>query len=790
MVNQWKQYDDEEDSNGSVLALYDFENYNKDYTFIILGGALLIMAILAYIAMRPPRKYLVHVSKEKLGSLVDSNANSVEDDILNPLSGSNVDDNANGKKKTINNKKAAGRKSGNGLEEKLLSVEEQPSSGKYAFVDEDYQLHDEEKSVHSPIIDGSFPLGEVSSPSAIATSSAVLKQTIMSTKSMGYTLTFKNIGYSVPVLASSTTNNGNNSSGKTSSLTILHGVTGCAIPNEICALMGGSGAGKTTLLDILAYRKTIGTITGDILINAHSMRDSAMKMRRLTAYVMQDNVLLPSLTVYENMYFAAKLRLPSSKFTPDQRIKRVYGIMNLLGLTHIAKSLVGSEAERGISGGQKKRLSIGVEVIHLPSIIFLDEPTTGLDSAISYEVMFTVRHLASQNRTIICTIHQPSPQTYSLFDKLLLLGKGRVLYYGDAQQAVSFFSQSPFAFYYLPGSNAAEYVIALGSGSIPAQDNSKVDAETLAQYYAKSSICQQWQQRVQEDEMRLSLGTRQDEGSNHDDKDRTGLWQQVSALIERLLLRKKREYGQFLMNIAKHVLIAIFYGTIFYHLPTGTNADCYLNRISILFFSLIFVLMAHQADIPDVLEDRLLFNRERSSDVVTALSYWLSKIIVDVPFHAVCVLIYCSCLYYLVQLRSPVGSFFYFFYMLWMTDMIGYFAAQFVAGIAPSSEVAMSFFPILMFFALAFEGYIVYIPQFPEWLKWGTYVDYLRFSFQGMILNEFDGNPNLPLESLYVNELGFNTWSKTQCALILWVFLFGHALASYLVLQYINFVKR
>jgi ABC-type multidrug transport system ATPase subunit len=192
--------------------------------------------------------------------------------------------------------------------------------------------------------------------------------------------------------------------------------------------MGASGAGKSTLLDILANRKTTGNIEGEIYFNGKLQLPTQKTMRINTAYVMQDNIHIGTLTVGETLMYAAQLRL-SEKTSIKKKQERVNKIATVLGLNSLLDSKVGDVNIRGISGGQLKRLSIAVEIVHLPDLIFLDEPTTGLDSSLAYEVIAAVRNLANQNRTIISTIHQPSAQTFELFDKLLLLAAGFFYYY-------------------------------------------------------------------------------------------------------------------------------------------------------------------------------------------------------------------------------------------------------------------------------------------------------------------------------------------------------------------------
>ncbi len=146
--------------------------------------------------------------------------------------------------------------------------------------------------------------------------------------------------------------------------------------------------------------------------------------------------------------------------------------------------------------------------------------------------------------------------------------------------------------------------------------------------------------------------------------------------------------------------MAIFYGTIFYHLPTGVDANCYLNRTSIMFFSILFVLMAHQPDVPEILEQRLLFNRERSLHVVSNFGHYVSRILLNFPINMACVFIYVAVLYYLCSLRAPFENFMFFYYILMTMDFIAYFVAMIVAGLAPTNQVGMSAFPIFLFFAL------------------------------------------------------------------------------------------
>lgn len=168
----------------------------------------------------------------------------------------------------------------------------------------------------------------------------------------------------------------------------------------------------------------------------------------------------------------------------EAKRERSEQVMNMLGLDHVADTIVGNEVLRGLSGGQVKRLSIGVEIINFPDLMFLDEPTTGLDSSVSFDVMSAVRNLANQNRTVICTIHQPSNETGALFDTLLLMASGKVIYFGPCADATHYFVTSPYQFYYHPGSNPFDFAIAVAGAFLPDATGKHITGLELADYYS------------------------------------------------------------------------------------------------------------------------------------------------------------------------------------------------------------------------------------------------------------------------------------------------------------------
>ncbi|KAL3611861.1 hypothetical protein D5086_002881 [Populus alba] len=233
------------------------------------------------------------------------------------------------------------------------------------------------------------------------------------------------------------------SNGKKGSKSILQGLTGYAQPGELLAIMGPSGCGKSTLLDTLAGRLGSSTRqTGDILINGHKQRLAY----GTSAYVTQDETLITTLTVKEAVYYSAQLQLPDSMSRAEKK-ERAEVTIREMGLQDAMNTRIGGWGSKGLSGGQKRRVSICIEILTHPKLLFLDEPTSGLDSAASYYVMSRIVRFDRKDenrRTVIASIHQPSGEVFQLFDSLCLLSAGKVVYFGPASQANEFFALNGF----------------------------------------------------------------------------------------------------------------------------------------------------------------------------------------------------------------------------------------------------------------------------------------------------------------------------------------------------------
>ena len=310
---------------------------------------------------------------------------------------------------------------------------------------------------------------------------------------------------------------------------ILDGVTGMFRPGSMTALMGPSGCGKTTLLDVLSGRKTTGQIRGEILYNGVEPTAALLKTR--CGYVEQFDTLVPNLTVREMLLYTAHLKRETSE-TFAEKLERVEAVMTALRLQEARDVPIGDPLTKGISGGQAKRVSIGLALISQPEVLFLDEPTTGLDSFMANEVMSILRELCSAMEITVCaTIHSPTAYCFSQFDELLMLIGGKVAFNGaigrDAQHVCDFFERQGYRYPQTMNYSVVEWLVDVVSGGYeltsqsfsregrqaPAATNGPTEADgavgvassgeevddhySFAGYYRKSSMCRRKREDVE-----------------------------------------------------------------------------------------------------------------------------------------------------------------------------------------------------------------------------------------------------------------------------------------------------
>ncbi|KAL7619738.1 hypothetical protein AAE478_010280 [Parahypoxylon ruwenzoriense] len=459
--------------------------------------------------------------------------------------------------------------------------------------------------------------------------------------------------------------------------TLLHSVNASLKPGTLTAILGGSGSGKTTLLNTIAERmfssrlSQTGTTTFNGLEGVRSARH---------AYVMQQDILLPTLTVRETLRYSANLRLPPPT-TEEERMRIVEEVILELGLKDCANTRIGNSQHRGCSGGEKRRTSIGVQLLANPSILFLDEPTTGLDATSAFQLVRTLKALANKGRTIITTIHQPRSEIWDLFDNLVILSKGSPVYSGSMKECIPWFSQLGFEL--PPFVNPAEFLIdhaAIDNRSPELEKESTSRVERLKAAWNDES---QKLFRALSSEKALEMGKKRKQPKT---EQHATFFRQLRVLTDRTLKVTYRDPMGMAGSIMEAILMAIITGYIFYNL--SRDQPGIRSRQGALYISvglqgylfLTFEIYRLTMDIPT-------FDRESSEGCVTALPFILSRRIarlftedVPVPF------LYSVIFYFMVGFDSSVSKFFTFFSILLLNHYIA-------ITLAMTSVAAVRHFP-------------------------------------------------------------------------------------------------
>ncbi|CAF1198891.1 unnamed protein product, partial [Adineta ricciae] len=350
---------------------------------------------------------------------------------------------------------------------------------------------------------------------------------------------------------------------------ILDNVSGL-FPSGLNAIMGPSGCGKSTLLDILASRKDMRCLTGEVLIDGLPPSSS---YKCMIGYVVQENIICETLTVRENLMFSINIRLQDDLSKVD-RISRVTEVIQELGLDSCANTKVGGLLTRGISGGERKRTCIGMELVLSPKILLLDEPTTGLDSTTAREVMQHLHALSQKNRTIIFSIHQPGHFIFKLFDNILLMCNGKSVYHGTPENVLPYFVKQGYFLeqYESPPDFSLDILI-----KVSRRPN---DLKILHNAYMNSSM------QADIDKFYKKRKYRHNENSptsRHRKKAVRSYAAEAFYLLQRTLRNTLRDPALFLSQIIISILLGILMGLIFHDMETTPDIGV-RNRLGAIFF--------------------------------------------------------------------------------------------------------------------------------------------------------------------------------------------------------------
>ncbi|XP_065906231.1 broad substrate specificity ATP-binding cassette transporter ABCG2-like isoform X2 [Dysidea avara] len=490
------------------------------------------------------------------------------------------------------------------------------------------------------------------------------------------------------------------------------------------AIMGPTGSGKTSLLDVLADRKAKKGLSGHVLING---RRQPRNFKCASAYVVQDDILKGTLSVKENLMFSAALRLPASYSWSDRK-EKVDKVIDELGLLKVAKSRVGTEVLRGISGGERKRTSIGMELIISPDIVFLDEPTTGLDSSTAISVIKLLKDLSGAGRVIVMAIHQPRYAIFKLFDSLTLLSNGELVYHGPAVSALDYFSK--LGYVCEQHNNPADFfldVISMNESSVTSDPDKNTP---LATYYKESGEIKELHSHL---EPMLTKAFNEPRGISP--QYNTHFPWQLLMVSMRTVTNIIRDPLLAMMQIVLMALFAALVGVIFFQLDNSFVGV--QDRIGAFFFIIMNLVFGNLNSIELFIKEKVLFRHENISGYYRVSAYFLAKVICDVlPLRVLPTMVFGAISYWMIGLEAHVSNFFIYLLTLILTSVaasgVAFVFSALVDVFALANIMAAFTYVIMMVFA----GFLINLNSLADWLSWLQYISVFRYSLHALAENE------------------------------------------------------
>ncbi|KAL3083748.1 hypothetical protein niasHT_036741 [Heterodera trifolii] len=558
---------------------------------------------------------------------------------------------------------------------------------------------------------------------------------------------------------------------------ILNKVYGAAFPGEVLALMGASGAGKTSLLNILTQRN-LSTLrfSGRICLNGNNIDKHFL--RKISAYVQQEDLFIGTMTVVEHLRFMAVLRM-GRNYTEAERERRVQNVMRELGLVHCANTIIGwPHRLKGLSGGERKRLAFASEIMTGPPILFCDEPTSGLDSYLAQQVIQVLKDLARRKQmTILVTIHQPSSQVFEMFDKICLLANGRLAFLGAIDEAIVFFSGLGYT---LPGNfNPADHFISTLATKTRKVKQSKERAENICKAFDESdagkklrelcdgksesedSSASSSERSISPSSSTTSLTPSSDQQLNGGTVEATkaggerrdgamenhrrnalqrykSTWfQQFRVLTKRSFFVTLREPMLLRVRLFQTLLVGLLLGSIYWN--TAVTQSTVMNINGLMFQAVANMNFMFQFAAVHVFCDELpIFMREHSSNLYRVDTYFLAKNLAELVQYVVYPVIFSSIVYWMALrfVASFDASLLFTLSCVSITN-VAVSLAYASACIFGANDVSTAVMPIFVIPLLAFGGFYISQDSLPSYFYPLKYLSYFGYAYETAAINQW-----------------------------------------------------
>ncbi|KAH8650461.1 P-loop containing nucleoside triphosphate hydrolase protein [Ilyonectria robusta] len=556
--------------------------------------------------------------------------------------------------------------------------------------------------------------------------------------------------------------------------------------------MGPSGCGKTTLLNVLARRPSnTSNVEAKVLINGSRLSRAAF--RDISCFVEQEDALIGSLTVRETLEFSSRLASTSS-LSKQERLLRINGLLESFGLVDQANTLIGTPIRKGISSGQKRRVGIASQLITTPKLLFLDEPTSGLDSAASWEVVNYLRQVARRNNLIvICSIHQPSTSTFNLFDKLLLLSRGKTHYVGPVSDVATHYEE--FGHTVPQYVNPAEFLLELVN--VDFQQDKAAAAQRLNDLHGT------WQTSHRAKDTTSVIMAAEQEGGQFGNEamdKKPSMPSLTLTLLHRSFIKSYRDAVAYGIRLAMYLGLAILVGTVWVRL--APDQESIQPFIIALFFGSAFMSFMAVAYVPAFLEDHLQYVKEHQSGLYGAAEFILSNFLIGVPYLFLIAVVFSVISYWLCNFHPTAEAFFTWIMWLFLDLLAAESLVVFVASLFPSFVISLALVAFANGLWMSVSGFMIPLTILNPFYKYVfSYWDYQKYVFEGMMINEFSDRVydcgegcrcmyDSPLADrckidgqAVLDQYGYETGHTGRDVGIMISIIFGYRLASWIVLR-------
>lgn len=474
--------------------------------------------------------------------------------------------------------------------------------------------------------------------------------------------------------------------------------------NSFVSIMGPSGSGKTTLASILSGR--LIPSNGKATIDGKNAKD----IKREIGFVLQENLLFSDLTVEDTLLYAVKLRC--TYLDQQEQMDKIQEIVSLLRLEKVLQYKIGSNDKKVLSGGEKRRVCIAIELISSPSILFLDEPTSGLDTASAIELIDTLKSLSLQGTTIICTIHQPPAQTYNMFDKLIFLVDGVVIYNDKPRRLRKYFNQ--FRIEDNKYMNPAD-IIMQKLHDLPEEESNNLKHQLTQKCINK-----------------LDIDGIDDNSTNIIPRKRLSFVSQFYILLNRSFVQFKGGKFDYSDPIAT-VLFLAFMMIIWYQKIRDINA-VFVHQI-IVYCLLSFTSSYRPAftSIFTFTNDRAIISHELNNGSYSILAYYLSKVVMEIPLIMVHPTVIFTILYFTVGFPTNADSFIYMYLVVIANAYVSNALGLMISIIQGNAEDAAKTVDNVIAFTSLTSG--LWSNNIPIWIKWLQYLSPMACAYEGLIMN-------------------------------------------------------